>query len=149
MAGDAHPLAPHHLPSWIPAADGSDLLMSVVIGLVAVAAFGLGVFYFSRHSLPERLAHKASHAQLQLITILTLLALFTHQHLFWVAALVLAVVQFPDYSTPLQRIAAALTRDAPPGGPAEAEAKARAQSEAAAIGAEAAGHGRRTGTEGA
>lgn len=144
MAGEAHPLAPHHLPNWIPAADGSDFLMSFVIGLVTVAAFGLGVLYFSLHSLPERLAHKASHAQLQLITILTLLALFTHQHLFWVAALVLAVVQFPDYSTPLQRIAAALTRDAPPGGPAEAEAEARAQSDA-----EAAGHRRHGGAEGA
>lgn len=117
MASEAHPLAPHHIPGWIPAADGSDFLLSFTVMLVAVAAFGLGVFYFSMHALPERLAHKVSHTQLQVITILTLLALFTHQHLFWVAALVLAVVKLPDYATPLQRIAAALDRDAPPPDP--------------------------------
>lgn len=109
MAGEAHPMAPHHLPGWIPAADGSDFLMSFVTVMVVVAGFGLGVLYFSLHSLPERLAHKVSHTQVQLITVLTLLALFTHQHLFWVAALVLAVVRVPDYAGPLERIAAAVT----------------------------------------
>ena len=144
MAGEAHPLAPHHIPNWIPAADGSDFLLSFSVVLVAIAAFGLGVFYFSLHALPERLAHKVTHAQLQVITILTLLALFTHQHLFWVAALVLAVVKLPDYSTPLQRIAAALTRDAPPPERPEAQAEPGAET-----GAETTAPPRRTGPEGA
>jgi hypothetical protein len=74
------------------------------------------VLYLSLHSLPERMAHRTSNTQLQIISILTLLALFTHQHLFWIAALLLAVVRVPDYSTPLQRIANALDpRGAPPG----------------------------------
>ena len=34
-----------------------------------------------------------------------MLALFTHQHIFWVAGLLLALVDLPDFGTPLRRIA--------------------------------------------
>ncbi len=116
MSSDAHPMAPHHLPPFIPGADGSDGLFTIMVAFLLLAVFGLGILYLSLHSLPERMAHKTSNTQLQIITVLTLLALFTHQHLFWIAALLLAVVRLPDYSTPLQRIANALDpRGAPQG----------------------------------
>ncbi len=35
----------------------------------------------------------------------SLISLFTHIHLFWVAGLILALIDFPDFTTPLQRIA--------------------------------------------
>ena len=40
--------------------------------------------------------------------VLAVLALFTHNHLFWVAALVLALIKIPDFITPLNSIASSL-----------------------------------------
>src|SRR6516165_1834933 len=40
-----------------------------------------------------------------IVAILGLLALFTHIHLFWIAALLLALVDLPDFGTPMRSIA--------------------------------------------
>jgi hypothetical protein len=48
--------------------------------------------YFWLHSIPERLAHGSSKVQFQLVAVMSLLALFTHNNAFWVAALLLALV---------------------------------------------------------
>jgi len=37
--------------------------------------------------------------------VLGLIAMFTHMHIFWIAGLLLALIELPDFSTPLQRIA--------------------------------------------
>jgi hypothetical protein len=37
--------------------------------------------------------------------LLCLVSLFTHMHIFWIIALVLAFIELPDFGTPLQRIA--------------------------------------------
>lgn len=108
MSDTLHPLAPHELPGYLPAADGSDDLMTMVIILLFLLMLVVGNFYFKLHALPERMAHRKSHTQLQIITVLALLALFTHNNIFWVAALLLAVVKFPDYLSPLNSIAKSL-----------------------------------------
>jgi hypothetical protein len=59
------------------------------------------------HTLPERMAHKSQKLQFELVAVLGLLALFTHIHLFWVAGLILAMIDLPDWGTPLLRIAGA------------------------------------------
>jgi len=64
--------------------------------------------YFKLHAVPEHIAHGKNHTQVQLIAILTILALFTHNNIFWIAALVLAVVEFPDFVSPLKSIAKSL-----------------------------------------
>jgi hypothetical protein len=46
--------------------------------------------------------------QFELVAILGLLALFTHNNVFWVAALLLAFIQLPDFTTPLETIASSL-----------------------------------------
>ncbi|QFT33084.1 hypothetical protein FIV00_21510 [Labrenzia sp. THAF82] len=110
MAENAHELAPHHLPYFIPAADGSDQMMtSVLIGLIVIVVL-LGTFYLYLHSLPERLAHKHGRIQFELVAVLGLLALFTHNQIFWVAALVLAFVQLPDFMSPLESIANSMSK---------------------------------------
>jgi hypothetical protein len=50
------------------------------------------------------------------------LALFTHQHIFWVAGLLLAVIDLPDFGSPLRRIAGSAEHMAgiPPGQGAKA-----------------------------
>ncbi|GGH20856.1 hypothetical protein SAMN05444007_101469 [Cribrihabitans marinus] len=105
---DLHPMASAHVPSYLPGADGSDPLFTAVavftIGLIIL----IGGFYFTLHSLPERMAHHGNHTQFQVIGILALLALFTHNNVFWVAALLLAAFRMPDFLTPLQSISDSL-----------------------------------------
>jgi hypothetical protein len=71
--------------------------------LGAVVAFG--ILFLRLHSLPERMAHKGHKIQFEIVAVLGLLALFTHIHLFWVAGLLLALVDIPDFSGSLSWIA--------------------------------------------
>ena len=108
MSDNTHPMAPHHLPGYFAGADGSDSLFTIMIFLVVGVILLLGILYFTLHSLPERMAHSGNATQLQLISILCILALFTHNNIFWVAALVLAAFRAPDFLTPLRSIADSL-----------------------------------------
>ncbi|MBO9479294.1 hypothetical protein J7382_17245 [Shimia sp. R11_0] len=121
-AASLHPLAPHHLPSFISDASGADPMMTNVGIFVVVMVFLLTTFFLHLHSLPERLAHKVGANQLQIIGVLALIALFTHNNIYWVAALLLALIQVPDYQTPLERIADALDRFRPNAAPQPAAA---------------------------
>ena len=105
-----HPAAPHHLPFFVPGPDGSDTLM-IVMGVFLIAAIlWVGTLYWKLHSLPERMAHKSQKLQFELVAVLGLISLFTHMHIFWVAALLLAMVDLPDFSTPLRTIAGSVER---------------------------------------
>ena len=55
--------------------------------------------------MPERTAHKSHKLQFEIVAVLGLLALFTHIHLFWVAGLLLALIDIPDFGGSLSRIA--------------------------------------------
>jgi fumarate reductase subunit C len=99
-----------HAPFFITAPGETDILFHVIVWFVVLAIFGLGALYLTLHALPEKLAHHANHTQIQLISILTLLALFTHNNVFWVAALVLAVIRFPDFMSPIQAMADSLKK---------------------------------------
>jgi hypothetical protein len=100
-----HPNAPHHLPAFITAPGDTDILM-VVVGIILIAAvLFVGNIYLQIHSLPERMAHKSQKLQFEIVAVLCLLALFTHNHLFWVIGLFLAMIDLPDFSTPLRSIA--------------------------------------------
>ena len=96
-----------HIPGYLAGADSDPLMMVMAVILVVIILIA-GVFYFKLHAVPEHIAHGKNHTQIQLITILTILALFTHNNIFWVAALVLAVVELPDFLTPLKSIAKSL-----------------------------------------
>jgi hypothetical protein len=102
MTGTIHPLAAHHVPPFITAPGEIDKLL-VAMGLFLVALIlGLGVLYFRLHALPEQMSHgKNNKTQFEIVAVLALLALFTHNNLFWVAALLLAMVPIPDFTTPL------------------------------------------------
>jgi hypothetical protein len=105
MAESLHPAAPHHLPSFITAPGETDVLL-VVMGLVLLLAIMLfGSLFFRLHSLPERVAHKSHKIQFEVVAVLCLIALFTHMHIFWVAALLLAMIDVPDFGTSFARIA--------------------------------------------
>jgi hypothetical protein len=115
-----HPSAPHDLPVFITAPGNTDTLM-VVVGIVLIGAvLGVGNLYLTLHTLPERMAHRTQKLQFEIVAVLGLLALFTHNHLFWVIGLFLAMVDLPDFGTPLRRIAGSVEKMA--GVPSEDEA---------------------------
>lgn len=103
-----HPAAPEHLPFFLPGSDGSDPVFTAVIVVLTIVLLSVGVLYFKIHSLPEHIGEKQNSIQLQLISVLALLALFTHNNAFWFLALLIAVVKVPDFLTPIQKIADSL-----------------------------------------
>ena len=112
MTVEPNPAAAHHLhlPFFITAPGQTDyLLWAMGIFLLAIIVI-MGNFYFQLHALPERMAHRTNHVQMQIVAVLALLALFTHNHIFWIAGLLLALVQLPDFMTPLDSIAESLER---------------------------------------
>lgn len=110
LSESLHPNAPHHLPSFITAPGDTDVLMVAVGIILLVAILAVGNIYLQIHSLPERMAHKSQKLQFEIVAVLCLLALFTHNHLFWVIALFLAMVDLPDFSTPLRSIAGSVQK---------------------------------------
>jgi hypothetical protein len=67
--------------------------------------------------LPERKAHKSKKIQFEIVAVLGLIALFTHMHIFWIAGLLLALIDLPDFGSSLNRIAGSAEKIAglPPG----------------------------------
>lgn len=108
MSEAMHPMASHHLPGFITPPGETDVLFTVAIIFFIILVLAVGSLYFRLHALPERIAHGTSHLQFQLVAVLSLIALFTHNNLFWVAALLLALVPIPDFWTPLANMAESL-----------------------------------------
>jgi hypothetical protein len=105
-----HPAATQHLPMFITAPGDTDVLMVVMAIVLAVSVIGFGVLYFRLHALPEQIAHKGQKVQFEIVALLCLIALFTHMHIFWIAGLLLAFVEFPDFGGFLGRIAGSVER---------------------------------------
>ena len=100
-----HPAASEHLPIFITAPGDTDVLMVVTSVVLALSVVGFGILFLRLHSLPERMAHKSHKLQFEIVAILGLISLFTHMHIFWIAGLLLATIDLPDFGTPLNRIA--------------------------------------------
>jgi len=100
-----HPIATHNLPSFITAPGETDVLMVVMGVVLALSVLMFGVLFFWLHSLPERMAHRSHKLQLEIVAVLCLISLFTHMHIFWIAGLLLALIDLPDFGNPLRRIA--------------------------------------------
>jgi hypothetical protein len=105
-----HPAATDHLPFFIAVPGQTDGLFNAMIVFLIVFVFAIGLLYLRLHALPEHLAHGASKIQLQLVGVLALLALFTHNHIFWIGALLLALIKFPNFSAPLASMAQSLEK---------------------------------------
>lgn len=118
-----NPVAPHHLPGFITAPGETDVLFNVMVFIVVGAIVMIGVFYFRLHALPEHQAHKGQKFQYDLVAILALISLFTHNHIFWIAGLLLAFIPIPDFVSPVNGMARSLATMArvASGGKAEPE----------------------------
>ena len=108
MTKAIHPEATHHLPFFITPPGETDILMNVMIVFLALIVFLIGILYLRLHALPEHMAHRTEKIQYEVVAVLALISLFTHNHLYWIPGLLLALVQIPDFSTPLSRMADSL-----------------------------------------
>ncbi|HYC17765.1 MAG TPA: hypothetical protein VEC94_11200 [Pseudolabrys sp.] len=136
MAEQLNPAATHHLPAFITAPGETDVLMVITALILGASVVGFGVLYLRLHSLPEQVAHKGQKVQFEIVAILGLIALFTHMHIFWIAALLLAFVDLPNFSGFLGRIAGSVERIAgvKPGAGAEGVPDPRESTHAADAG---------------
>lgn len=105
-----NPAAVDPLPYFMPAPGATDGLFIFTLVFLIAAIFGAGLLYLRLHALPEQMAHGINKAQLTIIGVLALLALFTHQHIYWIAALLLSLIPFPDFSTPMNSMARSLAK---------------------------------------
>lgn len=139
---DLHPMTPHHLPFYIAKPGETDVLMIVMGVFLILAVLGIGNVYLHLHSLPERMAHKSQKLQFEIVAVLGLISLFTHMHIFWIIGLLLALVDLPDFSTPLSSIAGSVEKiadkESPPAEPPEEETAAAQAAPAAERAARAA-----------
>ena len=110
MSKAINPAATQHLPFFITAPGETDILLNVMIGFSILVIFLVGVLYLRLHHLPEHIAHTTQKIQYEVVAVLALIAMFTHNNLFWIAALLLALVQIPDFLTPIQGMADSLAK---------------------------------------
>ena len=110
MAEPLHPAASHHLPSFITPPGETDVLMVIMAIVLVLAVLGFGLLFLRLHTLPERMAHRSQKLQFEIVAVLGLIALFTHMHIFWIIGLILAFIEFPDFGTPLRRIAGSVEK---------------------------------------
>jgi hypothetical protein len=105
MAESLNPAATHHLPSFITPPGETDVLMVIMSIVLLFSILGFGILFLRLHTLPERMAHRSQKLQFEIVAILGLIALFTHMHIFWIAGLLLALIDFPDFGAMMGRIA--------------------------------------------
>jgi hypothetical protein len=105
LTASPNPIATTHAPFFITAPGETDVLFNVSLVFLVACIVLTGVAFLTIHSLPERMAHKSQKILFDLIALLCLLALLTHEHFFWFVAIVLAFIDIPDFLTPVNRIA--------------------------------------------
>ena len=105
MENIPNPIATTNLPIFLAGPGETDVFLIVVICILLVVVLLAGVFYFTLHSLPEKMAHGADRGKMQFVGILSLVAMFTHNNYFWIAALLIAAVRLPDLLTPIKSLA--------------------------------------------
>ena len=110
MGEAPHPAAIEHLPGLYHGSRQSDWLFTAVAMFLLAAVLMIGNFYFQVHALPERMAHRTKKVQMEIVAVLALISLFTHNHLFWIAGLLLAFIDLPDFSTPMSSMAQSLEK---------------------------------------
>src|ERR1700744_6534934 len=83
------------------------VIMSIFL---AAAIMMFGLLFLRLHTLPERMAHRGKKIQFEIVAVLGLIALFTHMHIFWIAGLLLAVIDLPDFGGMMSRIAGSVEK---------------------------------------
>ncbi|WP_183846634.1 hypothetical protein [Rhizobium sp. BK379] len=105
-----HDALTNHVPGFITAPGQTDILFIIVIVFLLAVVLVIGNLYFQLHAVPERIAHKTNKVQMEIVAVLALISLFTHNHIYWIIGLLLAFIRIPDFSTPIYSIARSMAR---------------------------------------
>jgi hypothetical protein len=106
---DAHSASTVDLPLWLATGPGeTDVLLIAMGAFLVLFVFIFGVLMLRLHHLPEHIASTEQKVQYQLVATLGLLGMFTHVNLFWIAGLLLALIDLPDFTGSLNRIASSV-----------------------------------------
>lgn len=70
--------------------------MLILMGFFLLGAYRPSVTCLRLHTLPERLARTCQKLPFEIVAV-ALLALFTHNHVFWLAGLILVLIDLPDW----------------------------------------------------
>jgi hypothetical protein len=97
MSAEVNPIATKHLPIFITPPGEIDVLTVVMAVFLLCAVVAVGIIFFRLHNLPREIAHRGQKLQANIVAVLCLIALFTQIWGFWVSALLLALVKFPDF----------------------------------------------------
>jgi hypothetical protein len=84
-----------HLPWFVKEPGQTDVLMIAMGVFVVLFMFGFVVLILRLHRIPMQIAQQK--VQYEVVAVLCLLALFTQENLYWIAALLLAVIDLPDF----------------------------------------------------
>lgn len=95
------------LPFWVTAPGESDTFMLVVGLSLILLLWGFGALYFTIQTLPDRMGAGFHKVQIQLVSVLGLISLFTLNNAFWIAGILIAAV-------PLHEIFPSLKADMKP-----------------------------------
>ena len=106
MTSSVHPLAPHTLPVFIPYPNGPDYLMIGMAAFLVAATFGVGLLLAATRAAGAHRPQVSKGAVSDRVR--AGLARHVYPHIFWVASLLLALIDLPDFGTLLRRISAAL-----------------------------------------
>jgi hypothetical protein len=92
-----------YLPWFITEPGQTDVLMVAMAIFVVLFMFGFVVLILRLHRIPMQIAQQK--VQYEIVAVLCLLALFTQENPYWIVALLLAVVDLPDFRGRFVRVA--------------------------------------------
>jgi hypothetical protein len=110
MSVEVNPAATHHMPIFITPPGNTDILMVVTAAFLLLAVVAVGLLLLRLNTLPERMVPRGRKLQAETVALLCLIALFTQVHLFWIAALLLALIDIPDIGGWMRSIAGSVER---------------------------------------
>ena len=110
MVEPGSPASSVDLPWFIARPGQTDVLLVIMGVFLVVFIFLIGVLMLRLHHLPEHIAGKEQKIQYQFVAVLSLLAMLTHENVLWIAALLLALVDLPDFTGPFDRIGQSIAR---------------------------------------
>lgn len=103
MNSTLSPEALAHLPFWVTGPGGTDGL-KIIVGIVLVLVLaGFGALYFTIQAIPDRMASGAHKIQVQFVSVLGLISLFTMNNALWIAAILIAAIPFHELIPSLKR----------------------------------------------
>lgn len=105
-----HPASPTHLPWFITEPGQTDTLMVFTGAFLLLFIVTMGVLMLRLLYLPVTLVPQEEKAKYEVVATLCLIAMFTPGNFFWIAAVLVAMADIPDFTPLLQRIAEAARR---------------------------------------